>query len=639
MGVKGIPSGCPVLGDPPAQESELLFYPRLGKRCHLPHILFRADEGFSGETALDFCILETLNSSATGPQQDRVTSTAAARPIFLWINSWRGALLFVTVAATAVISPMFFLGQASGHDIQFHLASWMDVAGQWREGIFYPRWAEWANWGFGEPRFIFYPPASWIAGAALGTLLPWKLVPGALIWLTLVAAGMAMWKLARQWLPFPEAAAAAVFFTVNPYNLIIVYYRSDYAELLAIALLPLLIMYAMRVSGEGSRHIPALAVVFAGIWLSNAPAAVIATYSLPLIFLVECLSQRRVRPVLSGGAAMAGGFGLAAFYILPAAWEQRWVQIEQAVGDNFRPVQNFLFTRSTDADFQKFNWTVSFVAVAVILLTMLAAAISATRRRNFPGIWWTCVTLGAIAALMMVPLSAPVWNHLPKLYFIQFPWRWLSELGLTFAFLAAASMYCSRQRWVKLLIPIIVLSATGAAATRMVRDAWWDSCDAPFIADEISSSHGYEGTDEYSPLGSDRSDLISSDSAYGPTGKIAVAGLHAGEIVPAVGVQVHIERWTAERKIFTVEAPGQTTLALHTIDYPAWAATVDGNAAQIKPAADTAIMLLTLPPGPHRVEVRFQRTWDRDSGNAISVFSAIGLLGFSIMRKRQLPSP
>ena len=122
----------------------------------------------------------------------------------------------------------------------------MDVAGQWREGIFYPRWAEWANWGFGEPRFIFYPPLSWMLGAALGSFLPWKCVPGAFIWLALIVAGMSMWRLAREWLPESQAEAAAVFFAVNPYNLAIVYYRSDFAELLAVALLPLLLWCALH---------------------------------------------------------------------------------------------------------------------------------------------------------------------------------------------------------------------------------------------------------------------------------------------------------------------------------------------------------------------------------------------------------
>ena len=529
---------------------------------------------------------------------------------------------------------MFFLGQASGHDIQFHLASWMDVARQWREGIIYPRWAEWANWGFGEPRFIFYPPASWMAGAALGSLLPWNLVPGAYLWLALIGAGMAMWKLAREWLPRPQAEAASLFFAINPYNLVIVYYRSDYAELLAIAMLPLLVLYAIRVMREGSKYVPMLSLIFAAIWLSNAPAAVIATYSLSLIIVVGCVLRRGFRPLLRIGIAMAGGFGLAAFYILPAAWEQRWVQIKQAIGDNFRPTENFLFTHSSDVDFQAFNWKVSYVALAVILVTILTVAISARVRRQFPELWWTCVALGAASAVLMVPLSAPAWNHLPKLYFIQFPWRWLAPLNLAFAFLMAASMGSGRKSWARWLVPALALSAITAGAAAMVRTAWWDSCDAPFIAGEISSGHGYEGTDEYSPLGFDRSDLVPNDPAYGPDEQIARVDPTSGQIVPVAGVQIQVEQWSSERKAFTSKAANQTQLGLHAVDYPAWKATLDGAPTEIEAAADTGQIIISVPPGAHHVEVRFRRTWDRTAGDAISLISAIGLLGFAFLRGR-----
>ena len=199
--------------------------------------------------------------------------------------------------------------------------SWMEVLGQWKHGIVYPRWAALGYWGYGEARFLFYPPASWTLGAALGAVLPWKMVPGAYCWIVLMLAGAAMYRLAREWLSAPDALFAAAFYALNPYHLLIVYWRSAYAELLAAALLPLLLLYVLRLTKPGFRPVLWLGLTLAAAWLTNAPAAIMIHYSVAGLAVVLAVLERSWRPLLRTALAIALGAGLASFYLIPAVYE------------------------------------------------------------------------------------------------------------------------------------------------------------------------------------------------------------------------------------------------------------------------------------------------------------------------------
>jgi hypothetical protein len=534
---------------------------------------------------------------------------------------------------------MWFLGNASGHDFQFHMASWLDVSGQWREGILYPRWAEWANYGFGEPRFIFYPPASWILGAGLGSILPWRMVPGAFIWIALVLNGCAMWKLARLWLTPAQAAAAAVICAVNPYQLIIAYYRSDFAELLGNAVFPFLVLRAIRVVQNGWRQVPALAFVFAAMWLTNAPAAVIATYSLALILLVGAVYRKSLLPLMTGGAAMLFGFGVAAFYILPAAREQRWVQIGQALTQLLRPASNFIFTREPDPEFLLFNWKVSTVAMLVILVAGIGAVFLARRRRELGFVWWAVLALGVAASALMFAPSAIIWRLSPKLAFVQFPWRWLGPLGLVFAFVVAAAPSVRRTQVAVWTLAALSIAGIGTA---MVQDCWWDSEDIPVLAGGIHSGNGYEGTDEYQPLGSDRYSLPGSDVPYGdppglPAPLVTRWDKETESSVPVPPQSVHIERWTAQNKDFTYVANGNENVGVRLLAFPAWAAKVDGIDIKTFGAPGIGQLLVPLEAGKHRVTLRFERTIDRTFADLVSLLFVVLVSAWQIFLWRSSP--
>ncbi len=345
---------------------------------------------------------------------------------------------------------------------------------------------------------------------------------------------------------------------------------------------------------------------------------------------------------------MAGGFGLAAFYILPAGWEQRWVQISQALAENLRPSQNFLFAHSNDPEFVLFNWKVSAVALGTIMVTGIAAVFVARQRRNLLDPWWVLVTLALASSFLMFPPSIFFWEHLPKLQFVQFPWRCLLPLDVALAFFVAAALQSSRKQWLGLFA---ILIATAAIGTTFVKDAWWDSEDIPVLADGIRSGHGYEGTDEYQPLGCDRYQLpgqpsASTDSSDTPvpslsksaetaTPKIAKIDPESGAVMPLTGDDLHVNRWTAETRLFTSKTSQPVALALRLINYPAWEIQVDGKIVGGDSLPETAQLSLEVPAGGHSVSVRFRRTWDRTAGSAISILSAFLLLGFSLYTRRK----
>ena len=572
-----------------------------------------------------------------------MTAPPSFRPPLPHARSVEGALAAVVslLAAVAVVGPFFRLGTASGHDIAFHMASWLDAAAQWKQGILFPRWAEWPNYGYGEPRFIFYPPLSWLLGALLGSLVPWNAVAAVFVISVQTFAGCSAYLLLRR-LSLSRWARlfGAGCFAANPYALVIIYARSDFAELLAMAFMPLLLSGALALCGffpergpGGFLEILAFALPFCAICLSNAPAAVIATYAVGFVFAWQSVVGRSLAPVLRGAAGILLGMALAAFYLIPAIYEQRWVSISRVLAGRLSPADNYLYARTVDSEHDAFNRVASNIAVLLLAWAVLAALAlwRGKRQARSPALSGSLGrllgTLSLAAGLLMLPLTSLAWRFLPELRFVQFPWRWMSVVALAAVILMTMSI-AGNLRWVWLVAAALAIAGSGRY---LVKHTWWDTEDMPTLEAALADGSGFEGTDEYDPAGDDHTDL--------PQKQPRAAFLTEAGGPPPPDRQISVESWSVERRLLRVVTPGHARIAVRLLDYPAWRVRVNGHAVAAEHSQESAQMVVPVGGGESRIEIRFTRTADRIIGGGISALAACGSIGILAWRRRARSGP
>jgi hypothetical protein len=618
----------------------------------------------------------------------RLVPTAAENPA-RWTR-FAGSVLILLAAAIAA-APVRIHGVVASDDFEFHFVSWLDAQQNWRHGIPYPHWAASPNLGAGEPRFIFYPPLTWILGAALGRVLPWTLVPAALTFLVLAATGLATRALARQVLAEAPATLAGCAALFSGYALFSAYERCAYGELCGGLWIPLLLLFALR-----DRHPSAsprrraldgsalpLSLALAGAWLSDAPAGVIASYLLAAVALAAALLARSWFPVVRAAIAAALGIALPAFYLVPAAWEQRWVSILRSIGvkgdPGLRIENNWLFQRQPSPSGTLRDQSLHLVTlvaasmIAVALVSLFAlwlrnklspqdseATLSWPLRPGAPGQpttrnWWIALALIPPAVLfLLLPISLPIWNLLPKLRFLQFPWRWLLVLEAPMAIFFAAAVWPgkSRKPWkrpaVACLCALFFLAATLFAERNFFRDGVEED-DVADILDSYRSGTGFVGTEEYAPPGTDNAIVATGlpDACLADRSGVKLGIAASLDATPdwradqgtcAATVAATLRQPEHLRIVATVAHAGFLILRLRS--YPAWRITVNGRLATNLPARADGLITIPVEQGPVDVAADWTTTSDVIlsrwlSGAAVMLLIGLGLLERNLSRPRR----
>ena len=603
----------------------------------------------------------------------------------------RRPYLVILLAALIAVSPVLIFGTSCGHDLGFHLENWVEAAAQIRHGTLYPQWAFSPAWQAGEPRFVFYPPLSWMFGALLTLVLPIAAAPNAFLFVAIFAAGCTMYCVARRFTNPDAALIAACVYLANPYMFFNAFERSAYAELLAAVWIPLLFLAVFAKK-------PSLIIGAAGIalaWLTNVPAGIMATYAFAVLACVRLFrtwrseqSRRRViaehtndtphhemrlattspdgesvlhpsvevppdelRPnAFSLVASLLLGFTLPAFYLLPALHQKRFVQSSMLMIENLRYQDNFLFHNTRWEPHNVVTHTVSLLAVAMLLATsaVLLYLLTGHRRRIFSNMRPAPAALAVLFALilfLLLPISAFVWHLAPELPFLQFPWRLLTVLSAVLALsLAIALLPLQPRSWATPLLALAYVAAATGISSHLYRQA----CEIPHLAqttlETFNAQHGIGPTDEYTPGDADNDVLRFGSPAWwlapsaNPSAYAPGTGPNPNEYDPNFDSPIPYQYTWAQRAPTRLDLNLQqpAVLVLNLRDFPDWRITRNGRTDPDRIRRDDGLSAIPLPAGSSHLDVAWHRGWDEYAGDALSL-AAIAALIF--LRRRDSERP
>ena len=211
---------------------------------------------------------------------------------------------------------------------------------------------------------------------------------------------------------------------------------------------------------------------------------------------------------------------------------------------------------------------------------------------------------GAASAVLMLSVSNLFWQHLPKLRFVQLPFRWLLCMNAALAMLLPMAV----RRWtIRLLASAVLLAAVILAGYRF-QPPWWETAaDIREMSDAIADGTGYEGTDEYVPAGDDSYELdknlpVISDDTGAP-------------------IRTQMLLWAPTEKHFKVHSPAPQNLTVRLFNYPAWTVVVNDKPTETKKTDVTGLIVIPVAAGENDIDIRFKRSIDRVVGNVVSLIS------------------
>ncbi len=568
-------------------------------------------------------------------------------------------LLVVTLLGLPLITPLLqWTSVPCTHDGHLHYHRVAAMRHAWESGIPLTRWLPDLAFGYGYPFFIFREaPPLYLALFPHMAGLPLPAAINLFYIISMLASGWFMFLWVRDVFGPRSGIVSAVAYMAAPYLLIDALIRGNQPESMALALFPLILWAGRRfiLKGKASSFLVA----------SLALALLALSHNISILLFVPFLFIYLLGIGWSGKISwkpltirllllFSLGLGMAAFYLGPALLELDEITISQSVsnrnndfrfnfatlGEIFAPVKPADPTLLNPPLLLRLGW------VPVLLSLLGLASLKWVRARERRG-HIIFMALSTVALLFMaLPPSLPVWESLPLIEFVQFPWRFIGRAALPVAFLAGVPFAIIPDKYRIFnrslpLAPLLTMAAVILLIVESIPGLYPHTCPED-AQPTINTVHAYEhesGLVGVDPAGS----YFPKSVKTRPVGSSLEEDYLAGRLPQRFDTSSLPPDAVIKRVVYKslsgqmdVESSSPFQARYLSFAYPGWEATIDGERVSISASDPEGLITFPVPAGEHTVEVSWRMTSSRAVMTGISIAAAISVVIVSVylFRKR-----
>lgn len=556
----------------------------------------------------------------------------------------RGGGLLLTLALGAVAAwPLWadpgLINTRAGGDSPFLLVRLQQLVLNLEAGVFPVRWMPDAAYGRGYPFFHFYASLPFYLAAALklwglGYLFSLKATQS----LGFIAATASMYLFARRLgLGSLPAAVGALAYGYAPFHLVNIYVRGDsLGEFYAFVFYPLIFGALLDVARQPSaRPVAFLGLSYAALILSHNISALIFTPFVGLYALVLFFKQPRRGVALAVLAGLGLGLALSAWFWMPALAERGEVHIEDATtgyfhfSGHFRGIDlvqtSLLFDYSVNPAGNAF--AMGLVQAALALVSLGAVAWGWIRHRQMQASAMALLPVLFLSTFLILPASRPIWESVPLLGFVQFPWRFLSVQ----AFAASALLAVALQELPSRFAPpsavimggsLLISSLAGLRVDYLAIEAGDITTERLALYEHFTRNIGSTVRQEYLPRGVETRPFTSSLFTTGKLEPIVVEGALSS---------AHLRDRSAGEQVWELEVDAPTArIAFPLYYFRGWRAYMNGQPVEPWPVEGSGLLGLTLAEGHHEVVLRWGTTPLRAAVELVSALALVAVTGMAL---------